>query len=54
MGVRTVCLRFAPIFSAKAGILAKLLPIFGLGVGGKIGSGSQGFSWVGIGENIDL
>ena len=33
LGIRTVCLRFAPILSSRAGLLAKLLPIFGLGVG---------------------
>lgn len=48
LGIRTACLRFAPIFSKQAGILAKLLPIFSLGVGGVIGSGQQGFSWVSL------
>lgn len=45
-GIRTVCMRLAPVFSKKAGILGKLLPIFSLGGGGIIGNGNQGFSWV--------
>lgn len=48
LGIRTVLLRFAPILSSRAGLLAKLLPIFSLGVGGGIGSGKQGFSWVSL------
>jgi NAD dependent epimerase/dehydratase family enzyme len=43
-----VCLRLAPVFSAQAGILKKLLPIFNLGVGGMIGNGQQAFSWVSL------
>ena len=33
LGIRTVCMRFAPILSSRAGLLAKLLPIFSLGLG---------------------
>lgn len=51
-GVRTVCLRFAPIFSSKAGLLAKLLPLFNIGGGGVIGSGNQGFSWVTLNDAV--
>jgi len=51
-GVRTVCLRFAPIFSSQAGILAKLLPLFNLCAGGVIGNGSQGFSWVTLNDAV--
>jgi hypothetical protein len=38
---RVVNARFGVILSAKAGALAKLLPIFNLGGGGIIGSGKQ-------------
>jgi NAD dependent epimerase/dehydratase family enzyme len=37
LGVRTVCLRFSPILTSKGGLLAKLKPIFQLGLGGVIG-----------------
>jgi uncharacterized protein len=45
VGVRLVKLRTG-IVLAYGGTLAKLLPIFKLGVGGKIGSGDQWFSWI--------
>jgi len=53
LGVRTVCVRFAPIFTTKAGILSKLMPIFGLGAGGVLGSGKQPFNWVSLGDTLD-
>jgi hypothetical protein len=43
---RTVIARFGVVLSPKAGALAKMLPFFRLGLGGKIGSGRQFFSWV--------
>ncbi|KAJ1431862.1 hypothetical protein B484DRAFT_448137 [Ochromonadaceae sp. CCMP2298] len=51
-GVRTVCLRLPPVLSTRGGILAKLLPIFGLGAGGALGAGGQGFSWVSLGDVV--
>jgi uncharacterized protein (TIGR01777 family) len=45
--IRTVIFRFG-IVMGKGGLLAKMLPSFKLGVGGKIGSGRQPFSWVHI------
>jgi NAD dependent epimerase/dehydratase family enzyme len=53
LGVRTVCVRFAPIFTTKAGILSKLMPIFGLGAGGVLGSGKQPFNWVSLVDTLD-
>jgi len=50
LGVRVVKLRFAPVLSTRGGALAKLLPIFSLGGGGNLGSGSQAFSWVSIAD----
>merc|ERR1719329_346892 len=49
---RTVCLRLAPVFSGKAGILAKLIPLFNLFAGGVIGSGNQAFSWVTLNDTV--
>jgi uncharacterized protein (TIGR01777 family) len=51
-GVRVVNLRLGPIFSAKGGMLEKLLPPFKLGVGGKIGSGNQYMSWVAMDDVV--
>jgi hypothetical protein len=45
-GVRTVTLRFGIILSGGGGPLAKMLTPFRLGVGGKLGSGAQYYSWI--------
>lgn len=47
-GIRVVRLRFGMILSTAGGALAKMLVPFKLGVGGKIGSGRQWWSWVSI------
>ncbi|MEE3719048.1 TIGR01777 family oxidoreductase [Tumidithrix elongata RA019] len=44
-GVRLVKLRIG-IVLAYGGTLGKILPLFQLGIGGKIGSGKQWFSWI--------
>lgn len=48
LGVRVVSLRFGVILSAGGGALAKMLPVFRLGVGGILGSGRQWMSWVSL------
>ena len=53
-GIRVVHLRFGPIFSAEGGMLAKLLPPFRMGVGGKIGSGEQYMSWVAMDDVVGV
>jgi uncharacterized protein len=45
---RLVIFRFGVILDSKEGALKKMLPLFKLGLGGKIGLGKQGFSWVHI------
>ena len=45
-GARVVHLRFGMILSADGGALAKMLPIFRLGLGGRLGNGRQWVSWV--------
>jgi uncharacterized protein (TIGR01777 family) len=47
-GVRTAHLRLGVVLSREGGALAKLLPVFRLGGGGKVGSGDQYMSWVAI------
>jgi uncharacterized protein (TIGR01777 family) len=41
-------LRFAVVLGQGGGVLSRLLPSFQLGLGGKIGTGKQAFSWVHI------
>jgi uncharacterized protein len=49
-GIRVVTLRSGLVMSPKGGILGRLLPLFRLGVGGRIGSGKQVMSWIGLSE----
>lgn len=44
--LRVVCLRMGVVIGLGGGILKKLLPLFTLGLGGKIGSGKQWMSWI--------
>lgn len=51
-GVRVVNLRFGVVLSSKGGALAKMIPPFKAGVGGKVGSGRQFMSWVAIDDVV--
>lgn len=48
--IRVVHMRFGTILSSQGGALAKMLPIFKLGLGGKLGLGEQMFSWIALSE----
>jgi len=45
-GVRTVFLRSGIVLSTKGGALGKVLPLFRVGLGGRLGSGRQYISWI--------
>ncbi|HEY6661206.1 MAG TPA: TIGR01777 family oxidoreductase [Pyrinomonadaceae bacterium] len=45
-GIRTVHTRFGIILDRNEGALAKMLPPFKMGIGGKIGNGKQWMSWI--------
>lgn len=45
-GVRVVMIRLGIVLGRKGGALAKMLPIFKLGLGGPLGSGNQYMSWI--------
>jgi uncharacterized protein (TIGR01777 family) len=49
-GIRVVRLRSGVVLSPRGGILARLLPLFRLGLGGRIGTGRQMMSWIGLSE----
>jgi hypothetical protein len=49
-GIRVVTLRSGLVMSAKGGFLGPLLPLFRLGLGGRIGSGRQMMSWIGLSD----
>jgi uncharacterized protein (TIGR01777 family) len=51
-GIRTTHARFGIILDAHEGALAKMLPPFRAGIGGRIGSGKQWMSWVALDDVI--
>ncbi len=51
-GVRVVHPRIGIVLSTEGGALGTTLPIFKLGVGGKIGSGRQYWSWIAIDDVV--
>jgi uncharacterized protein (TIGR01777 family) len=51
-GVRVVKLRTGLVLSPRGGALAKLLFPFRLGLGGRVGSGRQWVSWIGLADAV--
>ena len=51
-GIRTVNLRIGLGLSAKGGALANMLKPFKLGLGGRIGSGQQWWSWIHVDDMV--
>ena len=51
-GIRVVPLRLGLVLSSTGGALAKMLPIFRLGLGGPLGSGRQYVSWITLDDVI--
>ncbi len=50
---RVCLLRTGVVLAPKGGILAKLLPIFRLGLGGPMGSGRQYLAWIHIDDMLN-
>ena len=51
-GIRVVHLRIGLVLTAAGGVLAKLRTPFSLGLGGPVGSGRQGMSWISLDDLI--
>lgn len=51
-GARVVLLRSGPVLSPAGGILGRLRPLFGLMLGGRLGSGEQYFPWISLEDEI--
>jgi uncharacterized protein (TIGR01777 family) len=54
IGMRVVLLRSGLVLSREGGILRKILPPFRLGLGGKIGPGTQWMPWIHLDDEIGL
>ncbi len=52
VGIRTVNLRIGLVLSPKGGALEKMLTPFKLGLGGRIGSGQQWWSWIHVDDIV--
>ncbi|MDJ0974873.1 MAG: TIGR01777 family oxidoreductase [Planctomycetota bacterium] len=53
-GIRVVNLRFGVILSGSGGALKKMLLPFKMGMGGKLGSGEQMMSWIGLDDAVGV
>lgn len=51
-GVRVVHVRTGIVVSGEGGALDPMLPLFKLGIGGRIGDGSQWWSWVSEADTV--
>lgn len=53
-GIRVSIVRISMVLGPEGGALAKLLPVFGMGLGGRIGSGKQWTPWVHMDDLVAL
>jgi uncharacterized protein (TIGR01777 family) len=53
-GMRVAIVRTGLVLGADGGALAKLLPIFRLGGGGRVASGAQWYSWIHIDDMVGI
>lgn len=51
-GIRVVPMRTGVVVSPQGGAFGRLLPLFRLGLGGRLGSGQQWWSWIGLGDYL--
>jgi uncharacterized protein (TIGR01777 family) len=54
LGLRVACIRTGIVLGADGGALAKLLPLFKVGVGGVVASGEQWYSWIHIADQVGI
>jgi uncharacterized protein (TIGR01777 family) len=51
-GVRVVCVRLGVVLGTEGGALARMLPVFRLGLGGNLGGGGQWMSWISLPDAV--
>ena len=54
LGVRVVLLRIGIVLAREGGALARMLPMFKLGVAGKLGRGDQWMPWIHLEDVVNL
>jgi len=54
LGIRLCILRTGVVLGKSGGMLRRLLPVFGLGLGGRLGSGEQWISWIALGDLLEI
>jgi len=52
--VRVAVLRTAPVLAHSGGMLGRLLPVFRMGLGGRLGSGRQWMPWIHVDDQVRL
>lgn len=53
-GIRVVTPRIGPVLSLRSGLLATVLPLFKLGLGGQLAGGRQWMSWITLDDLVDI
>ena len=51
-GIRVVRIRTGVVLSPRGGALQRQLPLFKIGVGGRLGSGQQYLSWISLDDEV--
>ena len=51
-GIRVVNLRFGVVLGPGEGAMAQMVPPFRIGLGGRLGSGRQWMSWIGLADTV--
>jgi uncharacterized protein (TIGR01777 family) len=54
LGLRVVRLRIGIVLGPEGGALARMVPPFRMGLGGRLGSGAQWMSWIHVEDLVDL
>ncbi|HXI57022.1 MAG TPA: TIGR01777 family oxidoreductase [Polyangia bacterium] len=54
LGMRVVLIRTGVVLDRHGGMLGTVLPVFRLGLGGRIGSGQQWFPWIHVDDEVGL
>jgi uncharacterized protein len=54
LGIRVICARLGVVLAPDGGALARMLPVFRMAVGGRIGNGQQWMSWVHIDDVVGI